>query len=76
MPVQTRWGLGSFTVRTWNKFGARLTLCEQTGAACPPTGHVTAGGPVPHAAGASLQSFCVQDGGLGIGVLLAHLEGW
>lgn len=36
MPVQTRWGLGGFTVRTWNKFRAQLMFCEQTGAACPP----------------------------------------
>ena len=34
--MQTRWGLGSFTVRTWNKFKAKLIFCEQTGAASPP----------------------------------------
>ena len=76
MRVQTRWGLGSLTVWTWNMFAEKLMLCEQTGMASHPLVVSLLVG-LYHAHQKGLcRAFVFQDGGLGIGVLFPHLEGW
>lgn len=75
MRVQTRWGLGSLTVWTWNIFAEKLLLYEQTAIASHPLVMLLLVG-LYHAHQKGLcRAFVFQDGGLGTGMLFPHPEG-